>query len=216
EWYDYLGEVTGVAAPEAIKGDAHQAGMLLNTLPWLEFIIVNELPADGSRLLKPLAGHRGIRQIALKGPGVTDETLADAGRIPALNSAVFDRARVSDAGLDGLAGASWLQRVAIRRTPISGEGLDHLQSLPRLTDLDLSGTDVGDAQIGALTRLKMLRVVSLNDTPLTDEGLAALASCRALATIDLSGTRVTANGVERLRRALPGCTVVWNRPDDEP
>lgn len=215
EWYDYLGEVSGASAPKALKGDANQAGSLLNTLPWLAVIIVNELPADGSRLLQPLAGHKSVRQIALKGPGVTDETLADAARLPAIYSAVFDRARITDDGLASLAGAIWLQRVAIRRTPISGAGLVHLRSLPRLAELELSGTDVGDQQIGVLTQFTALRAISLNDTPLTDDGLAALASCKTLTTIDLSGTRVTAAGVESLRKALPGCTVVWNGTGDE-
>lgn len=64
-----------MAAPEAFKGDAGDAGQQSKSLPWLDFVIVNRLPADGERILQLLAGHTRLRQIALMGAGVTDETL---------------------------------------------------------------------------------------------------------------------------------------------
>jgi hypothetical protein len=209
--YDYLGEISGVASLEAFKGDVGQAGWLLDSLPWLDFVIVNELPADGERILQPLAGHTRLRQISLKGVGVTDETLADAGRIPALNRAVFHHARITDAGLANLAGAIWLQALVIHETPISGDGLVHLRSLPRLSELNLGGTDVGDRQLAELPRFKALVSVSLENTRVTDEGLASLARCTTLKQVNLNGTHVTERGVEGLRRALPTCDVVWRR-----
>lgn len=214
--YAYLGEVNGAAAPEALRGDAGEAGRLLNTLPWLDVVIVNHLPAGSGRILQPLAAHARLRQIALKGAGVTDETLADAGRIPALNRAVFDRAQITDGGLANLAGAKWLQALVIRRTPICGDGLVHLTSLPRLTELDLSGTDVGDRQVAVLPQLTTLLSLSLDGAPLTDQALASLAQCKKLQLINLSGTHVTASGVERLERALPACRIIWSTPADAP
>jgi hypothetical protein len=207
--YDYLGEISGVAAPETFKGDVGQAGRLLNSLPWLEFVIVNELPAEGERILQPLAGHARLRQIVLRGAGVSDEVLADACHIPGLSRAVFGRAQITDAGLANLAGAIWLQALVIQETPISGDGLVHLQSLPRLAQLDLSGTDIGDRQLAELPRFKTLVSLSLENTRVTDEGLASLARCKTLKQVNLNGTHVTESGVTGLRRALPACDVVW-------
>ncbi|HEX7377679.1 MAG TPA: hypothetical protein VF278_11235, partial [Pirellulales bacterium] len=87
EWYDYLGEVTGVFAPESFKGDPDAAGRLLSTLPGLWFFNVNDLPEGGERILEPLAVNKRLAQIGLNGPGVIDKTLADAARLPALNLA---------------------------------------------------------------------------------------------------------------------------------
>ncbi|HVX14123.1 MAG TPA: hypothetical protein VHC22_23255 [Pirellulales bacterium] len=215
ELYDYLGEVNGVYAPEALKGDADRAGRLLNSLPWLDTISMNDLPVGAERLLRPLAGNTGLRQIALKGPGVTDETLADVGRLPSLYRAVFERARITDAGLANLAGATWLQNLVIRQTPITGDGLVHLASLPRLTALDLSGTDFGDEQAAILPQLATLRSLSLNNTRLTDQGLPSLVQCKMLSVLDISDTHISDCGVDRLRRVLPGCTILWHPTDED-
>jgi hypothetical protein len=219
DWYDYLGEVTGVWARKPFTGDkmdAGEAGRLLSTLPWLNFVDVNGFPADGERLFQPLAGHKRLNQIVLAGPEVTDETLGVVGKLPALTRAQFMKARFTDDGLAHLAGAKWLQYLAIRQTPISGDGLSHLKSLPRLTELDLSGTGLGDRQVTVLAEFKTLSTLSLCATPISDEGLSALAKCKTLRSIDLHGTRVTAGGVQRLERALPGCSVFWNRTAEEP
>jgi len=213
--YDYLGEISGVAArrpglpPDAFKGDADHAGRMLKSLPWLEFVAVNQLPEDGERILQPLAGHARLHEVALIGAGVTDETLADTARIPGLNRAAFHQARITDAGLANLAGATWLQSLSFYQTPISGDGLVHLRSLPRLSQLNLTGTNVGDRQLAELAGFKALASLWLDHTQVTDEGLPSLARCKTLKLIDLSGTAVTKNGVDQLRRALPTCEVVW-------
>ncbi len=211
DWYDYLGEINGVSAPEAVKGDISQAGRLLNSLPWLDFVAVNELPSGAERLLRPLAGHMRLRQLALKGAGVTDETLADVAHIPGLNRVVLERAQITDAGLANLASLQWLQILVIRQTPISGDGLAVLRSLPRLSELSLSDTEVGDKQVSELVRCKALVRLSLANTRVTDEGLALLPRCTTLKVIDLSGSQVTESGVDRLRQALPNCDIVWQR-----
>ncbi|MGH7134824.1 MAG: hypothetical protein ACREHD_03740, partial [Pirellulales bacterium] len=215
EYYAYFGEVNSVWALEGIKGDVNEVGRLLGTLPWLEYLQVNQIPPTGQRLLQPLAGHARLRHIGLDGAGVTDETLAIVGQVPALNGVALINGQFTDDGLAHLAGAKWLQYLSIRDTPISGEGLRHLISLPRLTRLDLGGTQIGDRQLVAIGQFTTLEVLSLNDTTISDDGLPALAPCKTLRMIDLSGTRITATGVERLRRALPASTVVWSDPADE-
>jgi hypothetical protein len=215
DWYDYLGEINGASAPELLNGDAGQAASLLNSLPWLQFLIVNELPAEGERILRPVAGHARLRTVALKGPGVTDAALVDAAQLPALNRAVFERSRITDDGLANLRAASWLQVLMICKTPITGDGLVHLVSLPRLTDLNLSGTSFGDRQVALLPQFNSLISLWLIDTQVTDSGLTTLRQCKKLKTVHLSGSRVTLEGVERLRRALPNCNVMWNQWRDD-
>ncbi|HET6879758.1 MAG TPA: hypothetical protein VFI31_06375 [Pirellulales bacterium] len=215
EFYAYFGEVNSVSAFEGIKGDMDEVGRLLGALPWLEYLQVNQIPPTGQRLLQSLAGNMRLRHIGLQGAGVTDETLAIVGQIPALNGVALINGQFTDDGLAHLAGAKWLQYLAIRETPISGEGLRHLTSLPRLTRLDLGGTQIGDRQLAVIGQFTVIEMLSLNDSTISDDGLSALAPCKTLRMIDLTGTLVTAEGVERLRRTLPACTVVWSDPADE-
>lgn len=51
--------------------------------------------------------------------------------------------------------------------------------------------------------------LDLVDTPIGDEDLVELAKLSALFSLDVRGTRVTAEGVQRLRRVLPRCQVDW-------
>jgi len=49
--------------------------------------------------------------------------------------------------------------------------------------------------------------------PLIDEGVVTLKELAKLQTLQLEGTRVTADGIETLRKALPGCHVSHNAGD---
>ncbi|MBL69211.1 MAG: hypothetical protein CMO74_12315 [Verrucomicrobiales bacterium] len=54
--------------------------------------------------------------------------------------------------------------------------------------------------------------LNLDDTKVSDEALAQLHGLAKLRWIGLVRTEVTADGVEALRKALPGCTVLADLP----
>ncbi len=64
------------------------------------------------------------------------------------------------------------------------------------------------ATVGKLTNLEVLE---LDECPITDRGLPHLEGLKKLKTLDLKDTKVTATGVERLRKALPGARIVEPR-----
>ncbi len=116
--------------------------------------------------------------------GLNDESLVFIGKIKGLKSLNLGDAQVTSAGLQSLAG------------------------LKSMETLDLGWTkDVGDAAMPLLVRLPNLKVLGLGGTKVTDRGLAALEACKGLTTLRLAKTKVTPQAIERLKKALPGCTV---------
>ena len=116
--------------------------------------------------------------------GLNDESLVFIGKIKGLKSLNLGDAQVTSAGLQSIAG------------------------LKSLETLDLGWTkDVGDAAIPILARLPSLKVLGLGGTKVTDRGIAGLEACKGLTTVRLAKTKVTPQGIERLKKALPGCTV---------
>ena len=60
-------------------------------------------------------------------------------------------------------------------------------------------------EIGKLTKLTELY---LTGNPITDADLEHLKSLKSLRTLDMSRTKVTKEGVEALKQALPNCAIV--------
>ena len=76
----------------------------------------------------------------------------------------------------------------------------------------MDGTKVTDAGLADLRGLSNLQSLDLKETRVTDAGLVHLKGLSNLQSLDLNGTKVTYAGVERLRRALPKCSIAWNPP----
>lgn len=73
-----------------------------------------------------------------------------------------------------------------------------------------------DSALELLEDLPRLRVLNLNGhVTITDAGLDTLEQMNQLRKLDLRGTRVTADGAERLREALPRTKVLHGHDLDE-
>ena len=116
--------------------------------------------------------------------GLNDESLVFIGKLKGLKSLNLGDAQVTSAGLSSLSG------------------------LKNLETLDLGWTkDVGDAAMPLLVRFPNLKALGLGGTKVTDRGIAALETCKGLTSLRLAKTKVTPPAIERLKKALPGCTV---------
>jgi hypothetical protein len=84
-----------------------------------------------------------------------------------------------------------------------------LCELPRLRALDLRRTRVTDEGLRTVAGASGLRYLLLGGDAVTDAGLRHLEALAGLRELDLRGCpNVTAEGVRRLREALPGCEVI--------
>lgn len=80
-------------------------------------------------------------------------------------------------------------------------------------EIDLTGCPIGDEDIALLPEFGRIAELQLTGTRITDGAALALLLCRfkKLEELHLENTRVTAQGIQRLKRGLPACRVKWSR-----
>jgi hypothetical protein len=71
----------------------------------------------------------------------------------------------------------------------------------------------GDDQLKALGALTELRWLVLMDTGVTDQGLKHIRHLKKLERLDLEGSKVTKQGAEELKKALPDVRIYIAEPD---
>jgi hypothetical protein len=141
--------------------------------------------------------------------GLADESLAFIGKIAGLKELNLGDAQVTNAGLKQIAGLRNLETLDLGWTKdVGDEGLAALAGLPKLRVLGLGGTKVTDAGMAALASFAALEELRLMATAVTDQGLESLGACKRLATVKLGRkSKVTPQGIEKLKKALPNCSV---------
>ncbi|WP_419193920.1 hypothetical protein [Novipirellula herctigrandis] len=80
-----------------------------------------------------------------------------------------------------------------------GEGPAHVR---------LTGCDLTDGDLWIFEHSPIVGYLDLRDTAVSDKGLQRLTTCQDLWFVDLTGTRVTQQGVNALKTAIPDVTVV--------
>ncbi|MFN3169007.1 MAG: c-type cytochrome domain-containing protein [Phycisphaeraceae bacterium] len=99
---------------------------------------------------------------------------------------------------------AWLD---LQGSSFGDEAAQQLPAMPKLTKLNLKDTAITDEGVAALPDLPALKWLNLFGTAITDKSLDALADYTALDKLYLTGTKVTAQGVAKLREALPDTEV---------
>lgn len=152
----------------------------------------------------------------LRRPGtiVTDAGLEHIKELIGLQCLSLENTQVTDTGLRHLAGLKNLGTLDLRGTDVTDAGLEHLKRLARLQDLLLSNTKVTDAGLEHLKGMTSLQWLAVGGSlgprgsvQVTDTGLEHLKGLTNLFYLGLWGTQVSAEGVQRFRRALPRCHV---------
>lgn len=135
---------------------------------------------------------------------VTDAGLDCLKGLPHLRSLNLNHTSVTDAGLEHLKGLTNLQVLDLFDTAVTGVGLKHRTSLHHL---DLGLTKVTDAGLESLKPLTQLQFLNLDGTQVTDSGLEHLKGLTNLHWVLLGGIKVSREGVKKLQQALPNCTI---------
>ncbi|MCA9096535.1 MAG: hypothetical protein KDA68_23810, partial [Planctomycetaceae bacterium] len=107
-----------------------------------------------------------------------------------------------------VAGGTQVMRLHLDQSKISDEDLRILRSTPFLVSLHLSNTAIGDAGLQHLKYAVELKELFLvNCAAVTDKGLEELPQLKNLETIDLTGTQVTEAIAETLK-SVPSLKLV--------
>jgi hypothetical protein len=170
----------------------------------------NEPVPVGDDAMELLQRFDGLRQVALWGTNITDRGLAKLEGCPDLHYLTLWRNKsITDEGIKSITQLRKLHTLEIYGPTLSDAGLAHISDLPNLKELLLIDpipgiTDSGLKHISQMTSLTML-IVEGRDV--TDQGVHHLAKLVNLQELALTGTKVTSDGVQRLKAALPGCQV---------
>ena len=151
-------------------------------------------------------GHVSVAYGAPQGPGWLRKLMGDEWFIEVEHANCGSG--TTDAELERLV-EEWprLRKLWLFETKITDAGLDHLKGLTQLQDLELHKARITDAGLKQLKGLTQLRELELYGTKITDAGLVHLRGLTNLRYLGLTGTQVTYPAVERLRQALPNCSV---------
>lgn len=98
--------------------------------------------------------------------------------------------------------------VDLSRTKVTDEGLKHIGKLARLTHLNLSRTQITDKGLEHLSGLRSLQHLNLYGTGVSNAALPTLAKHRKLKALYTWQTKITADGLSKLRKALPDAKLV--------
>jgi hypothetical protein len=116
---------------------------------------------------------------------------------------------VKDDDLILLRGCPDVETLDLDHTSLGDGGVSRLKSLARLQSLSLNATAVTDAGVKELAGLQSLQQLDLEDTRVGDDGLAHLHGLKGLKLVLVRRTKATDAGIVALRKALPGCKIVY-------
>jgi hypothetical protein len=109
-------------------------------------------------------------------------------------------------------------KLALEGRHVTDAELEEIAKLPYLRKLSLQKTSVTDAGLLKVCELKRLENLGITDTLVTDRGLTYLEKMVSLQNVWVTqNKRLTVQGIEALRRALPRLNVhVMNRSKKGP
>ncbi|MDQ3623372.1 MAG: hypothetical protein M3463_12915 [Verrucomicrobiota bacterium] len=163
----------------------------------------SSVPDEGLKHLARLSELESLdlsRAVGNQGAALTDAGLLHLSKLTNLRTLKLAGHPITDAGLEKLNWLTRVERLQLGGTKVTGEGLRQFPALKWLR-LDATPiTDEGLRHVGSLTNLEQLY---LDLTQISDAGLTHLMGLKKLRVLNLHQTKVTAEGVEALKRALP-------------
>jgi hypothetical protein len=159
-----------------------------------------------------------VQGVAIASVAFTDDDLAPLEVSHELRTLRLSDTQVSDAGLKRLCNLTNLAALELRRTDVTDDGLQYLKAFTKLQDLNLVDTEVTDKGLSYLPHFPELErlwigkydILGETEQPISDiteAGLCHIARQTNLRTLVLRNTKVTPEGIERLKRALPGLRI---------
>lgn len=167
---------------------------------------------------------------------VTDEDLAQIGKLTGLEGLRLASTRLTDAGLAHLSALTNLKTLELGATNITAAGFEHLSNLQNLEQVKLYCPRLSDDGLRTIAKWRQLRLLELYRTTIdgsgfehlapdseidsvfifegpniTDDAIPLLARLANLKQLQLHGTQVTAAALEQLQ-AAPRLTSLWVTP----
>lgn len=135
---------------------------------------------DGYLVLREFPG---LQVVSLSGPLVSNEYLAQ------------------------IASNSKINTVSLIDTAVDSDGMATIGQMKNLSFLRLKSSTIQGNGLRRLTPLGSLAIVDLDGSNIDDDDVMAVRDMTTIRSLTLTGTRVTAEGVSKLKGAMPNCEV---------
>lgn len=180
---------------------------------------VNNLPnASGLELRGPLVTEatlialkdaRNLTSLVLAGCSLSDNSLTYLSQFPSLNHLMIYDIPITDQCTPSLAALSELKKLHCVRTRIEGRAFGSLP--PTVKELVLNPSVVTNEGVASIAKLPSLELLSLGSSSISDACESDLSKIKSLRYLELWNTPLSLPAQERLKNALPGCEVTYNR-----
>lgn len=176
--------------------------------PTVDSVLAHRDEIEGSGLAY-LYNLNKLRVLDLAFTEVPDANLIYLKPLTGLEELSLYSTPVTDAGLRHVADLTNLKVLDLGYTEVTNKGLEYISSLKKLEYLRLIETEVGDEGLLHISKLKNLKTLHLRGTQITEAGFDILGRMKNLKLITLYSPYITDEGINRLKRALPECEIVY-------
>jgi hypothetical protein len=154
-----------------------------------------------------------LRSINLSLTGITTSAVTQLLPIYYLTKLSLAYTGIEDEACEVLAQMTNLTHLDLSYTSLSGKGIEKLSVLRQLSTLKLAHCDICDTEIGQIANFKEITYLDLSYNPISNDGLRSLSAMKQLAYVNLEECMCSAEGIQRLKDALPeNCEVRWAPP----
>ena len=222
---EFNGDIVAALRRVAKEVEVDRAGQVV-ALDLTQFRTSYPLARHDYRLLGKL---RKLKRLTLTYSSITAEDVQHLKDLPLEELEINYCNRLDDAVADSLRTMTGLRILRLDETKVADGTAKAVGQLKNLRELHLDSTRVGDAGAAFLGKLPELEILGLSRTRISDKGLAAIAGLSTLQRLylldarisdasvenlarltnlefmNLLGSGVSAEGIARLRTALPQC-----------
>ena len=215
-----LGEfqsLTSLALDKTAITDATLVNQI-KKLPKLQQLFLAEVAITDAGVFA-LKENTGFTRVRLAGTPITDASLEILSKMPKLQSLdVSNTWDITSAGVALLAACEALTDINFYNSDlVDGSVTETAAKMSRLEKLNLDNIPVTDADVEKLAPLaENLTFLHLGGTKITDAAVPTLVKFQKLTTLHVNRTKVSSEGAEELRKALPGCEVITVGGEDKP
>lgn len=156
-----------------------------------------------------IARISNLRRLTLESDTIEEEGFRRLKALDNLTELNINSRAINDKALRYISQIKNLHVLRLINTNVTDTGLAYLENLDNLRSLDLSNcsniTDSGLVHLEKVTSLRRLRLFSEKEDPFFTSRLILVGNY----PFNLPNPQVTREGVERLRKSLPRCEIVW-------
>ncbi len=102
-----------------------------------------------------------------------------------------------------------LEHVFFSRVLFGDGVLEAMTQLTKLSTLETQMSRITDAGVVYLSEMSQIKVLGLRGSRITDSSVEILAQLTNLNRLDVAKTRISIEGAQRLRAALPNCQIIY-------